>query len=295
MSFTTPTPQPTPSPSASKKPKVKKQDAQVNVEMHDTIVKGLGATGTGTTGTDTRFSITPKENAYSELDRTMIDLFGRRASASEKSAYYQALHTAEKHYATTSTSTDTSSTTTNYLFDKDSFLFEFTANLADTYIKAGKELGGKAGQTYQNLKTYAGAMGVSDDDKTTLKNTIKVIKGSADETSLKASMRKRAISLYGGLSEALNNDPTLTVKEAASDYINIMSNMLDINAQGISLHDPTLTKAINATKDGKPYAMNLNEFTSLLRNDARFQYSTTAHNEARDLASSFAQAFGFGG
>jgi hypothetical protein len=238
----------------------------------------------------------------------MILLFGRRATAAEKATYYRALNVAEKHYATVSGGSShggqtksgdsydsSSSASTNYLFDKNSFIFEFTSNLAGNYIKAGKPLGGKAGQTYDNLKSYAAAMGVSDDDKTILKNTLKVIKGVSDETALKTDYRKRAISLYGGLADSLTRDPSLTVKEAASDYINIMSNMLDINSNNISLHDPTLSKALNASKDGKPYAMNLNEFSSTLRDDSRFQFSTMAHEEARTLASSFASAFGFGG
>lgn len=287
------------------------QTADVNTPEHQQIVDLVGeffnqqnSSNSSSRSSQTSFSITPKENAYSELDQQMIALFGRRATLKEKSAYYRGLNAAEKHYATrsgdTSTSTSTGSTssgtTTNYLFNKDDFLFEFTANLADTYIKAGKPLGGKAGQVYQDFKSYAASMGVSDDDKTALKNTIKVIRGKADSISIKDNMRKRAISLYGGLADALQRDPTLTVKEAAGDYINIMSNMLDINSNNISLHDPTLSKALNAQKkNGKPYAMNLSEFTSMLRGDARFQYSTMAHTEAANLANSFAKAFGFGG
>lgn len=292
-----PTPTPSPAPTG--------QDANATTPKQKDIVLDIPKKNkskvTGKSKT-TSIVLTPKDDAYSELDREMIALFGRRATASEKSAYYKGLNAAEKHYATVTRSTEkdgdiptTETTGTNYAFSKDNFLFEFTSNLADTYIKAGKPLGGKAGEAYQQLKAYSAAMGVSDDDKTALKNTIKIVRGQADVVSLKEGMRKRAISLYGGLADALQRDPTLTVKEAASDYINIMSNMLDINANSISLHDPTLSKALNATKDGKPYAMNLNEFTTQLRSDARFQYSTMAHQEARDLASQFAQAFGFGG
>jgi len=307
--MTDPNPSPTPQPTGG--------GTDVNSpSFADKLLAGLASKGnSNTTSTKSKnvssssgVSITPKETAYSELDQNMIALFGRRATAAEKATYYRALNVAEKHYATTGSSltkgkgyssgSDTSTRTessTNYNFDKNSFIFEFTTNLASNYIKAGKTLGGKAGQTYDNLKSYAAAMGVSDDDKTILKNTLKVIKGYSDETALKTDYRKRAISLYGGLADSLQRDPTLTVKEAASDYINIMSNMLDINSNNISLHDPTLSKALNASKDGKPYAMNLNEFSSTLRDDSRFQFSTMAHEEARTLASSFASAFGFGG
>jgi len=290
------------------------QTADITTQELQDIVDSVNAnsqsksTKSGSRSSSTGLSITPKESAYSQIDREMIALFGRRATAKEKAAFFKSLNTAERHYASVSSSSSTgkvkttgdessssTSSSTDYAFDRDSFLFEFTANLASNYIKEGKPLGGKAADTYNNLKTYAAAMGVSDDYKTILKNTIKVIKGSSDENALKNDYRKRAISLYGGLADSLTRDPSLTVKEAASDYINIMSNMLDINSNSISLHDPTLSKSLNATKDGKPYKMNLNEFTSELRNDSRFQFSTMAHQEARDLAGSFAQAFGFGG
>jgi hypothetical protein len=272
-------------------------------ELIDSL-SSAGSTTTSTSSGSTRtVSITPKETAYSKLDQDIIAMFGRRATVKEKSAFFKALNAAEKRNATTSYSSGSdsgskstgSTSTTNYLFDEDSFRFEFVSNLAANYRTAGKPLGGKAGQIFESLKSYAASMGVSDTDKTIVANTLNVIRGKADETSTKANIRKRAVSLYGGLAERLNADPTLTVRDAASDYIQIMSNMLDLNGNGISLHDTTLSKALNATKDGKPYTMNLNEFSNTLRQDARFQYSTTAHNEARDLASTFASAFGFGG
>lgn len=288
------------------------QQAIIDLLNANNATNGNGSSNSRNHSTDSNTSvgITPKESAYSQLDQTMIKLFGRRATTIEKSTYYKSLNTAEKHYATVTNSSSNShpnkagdadisvgsSSSTNYLFDSSSFLFEFTANLASNYIKEGKTLGGVAGQTYDNLKTYATSMGLSNDDKSIIKSTIGIMKGTTDETSIKNAYRKRAISLYGSLAENLKADPTLTVRDAATDYINIMSNMLDINTGNISLHDPTLSKALNATnKDGKPYVMNLNEFTSNLRDDSRFQFSTTAHEEARTLASSFASAFGFGG
>lgn len=305
-----PKPSPTPSPQDSGQDSSVTTDAQKKLDAENARLKAQAKARTGKgTSSSTSFSITPKETAYSELDREMIALFGRRATGAEKSAYFKALNTAEKYYKTTSSGETTSktndlgietgststSTSTNNLFEKDSFLFEFTAGLATNYVKAGKTLGGKAGVTYDKLKAYASNMGVAYDEKSVLKDTLKVMNGSSDEEGLKQGMRKRAISLYGGLSESLQRDPTLTVKEAAGDYIQIMSNMLDINQNSISLLDPTLSKALNASKDGKPYSMNLNEFTSALRDDSRFKFSTMAHQEARDLASSFASAFGFGG
>jgi hypothetical protein len=139
-------------------------------------------------------------------------------------------------------------------------------------------------------------MGIAYDPAAALKDTIAVIKGSKDTTSINNEHRTRAIALHAGLGERLLADPSLTVRAASADYIQSMSAMLDIPAASISLNDSTLQKAINATdKNGKGKALSLNEFQQNLRQDHRFGYGTMAHNEARDMAASFASAFGFGG
>jgi len=292
----------------------------------------IAATTSGTGGTSTysmgssslttgkSFNITPKESAFTQLDQQMIAMFGRRATAAEKNAYYKALNKAEKKYASTtrnvskggtsSTTTDdgsgnqvtrggqsdrTKNKSTSYSFDNNAFLYEFTVGLAKQYIQEGQQIGGIAGQTINNLKTYAADMGVTLTDASAIVTSLDIIMGKTDENAQKESFRKRAISLYGGLAERLTQDPTLTVRDAASDYIETMATMLDLNPRNISLTDNTLAKALTATtKEGKPYTKTINEFRADLRGDTRFQYSTMAQQEAKNLGSSFAKAFGFG-
>ena len=248
------------------------------------------------------FSYTAKESAWSMLDQQMLQLFGRRATAKEKSTFYKSLHSLEKKYATTSkgktsgagNSSRQTSTSKGYSFSAPDQAFEFAVSLATDIIKSGKDLGGKAGETYNALKTYADDMGVTFNESTGIRDTLNSIKGKTDETRLKEDYRSRAISLYGGLSERLTKNPQLTVRQAASDYINTMAQMLDINPESVSLFDNTLSKALTATKDNKPYTKTLNEFRADLRADNRFQYSTMAHQEAANLGASLAKSFGFG-
>ena len=265
------------------------------------------------------YSFTPKVSAYSQLDQQMITLFGRRATLKEKAAYFKALRAAEKRYASTSSSksserggtsstTDADGNTTggssssgssssvskSFSFDTGAFLYEYSVGLATKYIQEGKTLGGLAGTTLNNLKTYASEMGVVVSDKSAISQTLNVILGKGDETTVKNDYRKRAIALYGSLADALTKNPALTVREAAQDYIQTMSSMLDLNPDRITLFDNTLSKALTATKDNKPYTKTLNEFRADLRADTRFQYGTMAQQEAKNLGSSFAKAFGFG-
>lgn len=261
-----------------------------------------GSSSYSTKSKSKSFQYTAKESAMSMLDQQMQQLFGRRATAKEKASFYKSLHAAEKKYASTNKSvgggTSTSrwdkSTSKSYSFSAPDFAYEYSVNLATNIIKSGKELGGKAGETYNSLKTYADDMGITFNEGTGVRDTLNAITGKSDETKLKNDYRNRAISLYGGLSQRLTDNPTLTVRQAASDYINTMAQMLDINPDGVSLFDNTLSKALTAHKDGKPYTKTLNEFRADLRADNRFQYSTMAHQEATNLGKSLARSFGFG-
>jgi hypothetical protein len=265
------------------------------------------------------YSFTPRESANSQLDQQMQKLFGRRATTKEKAAYFKALNAAEKKYASvtkgksserggTSSTTDadgntsggssssgqSSSVSTSYSFDQASFLYEYSVSLATKYIQQGKTLGGDAAIAFNNIKTYASDMGIVLGDKSAVAETLNIILGKKDESIVKGDYRKRAIAMYGGLASRLNENPALTVREAAADYIETMSTMLDIGTKNITLFDNTLSKALTATKDGKPYTKTLNEFRADLRADNRFQYSTMAQQEAKNLGSSFAKALGFG-
>lgn len=248
---------------------------------------------------DKSFNFTAKETAGTIVDQQFQQLFGRRATAAEKSAFFKKLRAAEKKYSTTQKGKSgkgySSSTSTSYTFSTEAFALEYATSMAIDIIKSGKELGGDAGKTYLGLKTYADNMGITFNEKTGVKEALNVILGKKDETKLKQEYRNRAISLYGGLSQRLMDNPELTVRDAATDYINTMSKMLDIDPVNISLFDNTLSKALTATKDGKPYTKTLNEFRADLRADNRFQYSTMAHEEATNLGQSMARAFGFGG
>jgi len=250
--------------------------------------------------------ITPKVSAESQLDQILVKLLGRRGTVAEKSAYVKGLNALQKQYATISSGSSSSKTTkknvdtsssssssTSYSFDENSYLLNYAEQIAGKTIAAGKPLGGTAGDAYNTLVKYANDMGLSSADA--LSNTIKIAKGDTDQTKVQNGMQKRAVALYGSFSDQLKADPTLTLKDAAQDYTNTMSQMLDIPVNSIKLTDPTISRALQATDaSGKPRMMTTNEFGNLLRDDHRFQYGAMAHKEAIDMASSFASAMGFG-
>lgn len=240
---------------------------------------------TAGSGSYSKFSITPRDSAYSQLDQEMIKLFGRRATGAEKTEFYRQLNKVEKQYA----SRGSGSTSTDYLFDKGAFLNEYVVSLAQGQLQVGKQLGGTSGATFRNIKSYADQMGIPMSDESALSTALQITKGEKDETTVMEDFRQRAIGLYAGLADRLNSNPDLTVRDAASDYIELMGKYLDINPKNVSLFDSTLTKAINFSRDGKPATKSMSEFISDLRGDERFQYGTMAHTEARNLGSSIAK------
>lgn len=285
-------------------------------------IPGTKVTSTSSSGSRSKsqsFSFTPKESAYSQLDQMIFNLFGRRASASEKSAYYKQLNAAEKRYGSkggsrggsgsTSTSTTdaagntvynetggstSASTSIDMAFDKQSFLFEYSIGLAQNYIKQGQVLGGQAGTNYQDLQDYSRNMGLTYSQGSLLDKTINSVVMGKDVIAMKQEMRDHAANLYPPFADFLKTNKDKTIRDAVDQYVEVAAQMLDVPSTKIDLNDKAMQKLLNAQKDGQPYLKNKVEFMNDLRDDSRFQYGTYARTEAKDLASGLAKAMGFG-
>lgn len=279
----------------------------------------LDTTGTPTTSRSssssrsTSLTITPKPTANAQLDSEFMKLFGYRATAAQKAAYYKALNKMEKAYATRSkgggggtttydaqgnsiSSSGSRDASTNYAFDTGLFLQEFVVNYASAEIKAGRTLGGIVGQNYATAAQYAADMGISTNPASLLKDTIDVAKGKKDLVKLQNDYRDRASIKWSAYADLIKNNPGKSLRDLTQDQLDTVSQMLDININNLSFDDTTVNKILSATnKDGKGYIMNNAEIQSFVRkNDARFQFGSMAHKEAANLANSFASSFGFG-
>jgi hypothetical protein len=285
-------------------------------------VPGTKVTSTSSSGSRSSsksFSFTPKESAYSQLDQIIFNLFGRRASASEKSTYYKNLNAAEKRYgskgrsrgssgssslsttdaAGNTTYTDiggssSASTSIDMAFDKTSFLFEYAVSLAQNYIKKGEVLGGQAGKDYQDLQDYSRNMGLTYSQGSLLNKTINSVVMGQDVIAMKQEMRDFAANLYPPFSDFLKSNKDKTIRDAVDQYVEVAASVLDIPSTKIDLNDRAMQKLLTAQKDGQPYLKNKVEFMNDLRDDTRFQYGSYARTEAKDLASGLAKAMGFG-
>jgi len=75
-----------------------------------------------------------------------------------------------------------------------------------------------------------------------------------------------------------------------SPYRNIMSSILEINPESITLNDPTLRSAIGPDKE-----MSLYEYQRALRKDPRWQYTNNAREDVSNSAFTVLRNFGFQG
>lgn len=299
------------------------KDTQPTGPIGTGFTPGSKVTSTSSSGSSNKsksFSITPRETAYSQLDQMIFNLFGRRATKQEKANYYKKLNAAEKKYASrggsksgggssTTTTTDatgettsstssgdsSSSKSTDFAFDKTSFLFEYSVGLAKSYIKKGVALGGQAGRDFQDLQEYSRNMGLTFSQDSLLGKTINSIIMKKDIVAMKQEMKDQAAALYPAFSDYLKSNKDKTIRDAVDQYVEVASQMLDVLPTKIDLNDKAMQKLLNAqTKEGKPYLKNKVEFMNDLRDDSRFQFGSYARSEANDLASGLAKAMGFG-
>ena len=145
------------------------------------------------------------------------------------------------------------------------------------------------------------AQGVRQDlTRTALANGIKLdedqistfesrLKAGEDIDAIKATIRKTA-SL--GMPDSVKQiiDSGVDLSTIYSPYRSILAQSLGINANTISLNDPTLRMAIGPDKE-----MSLYDYQKAIRTDNRWKYSQEANDEVTNMINQVKRDFGFMG
>ena len=133
-------------------------------------------------------------------------------------------------------------------------------------------------------KVYYGQ--VADD---TIQN---VLSGGMTAEDVQRQQRELAKQKYGHLSNLI--DQGLTMENIADGFRSRASQLLEKQADAIDMSTSLFEQAFNYGEPGKKRMMTDGEWETLLRTDKRFNWDTTqnAKDEARQLASTIAQAFG---
>lgn len=173
-----------------------------------------------------------------------------------------------------------------------------------TSIVNGMKMTGYSGQAlkdYQTLQAIAKANGLSLKDilpnisATTTGGDLeeavleKLALGELDVNRISQDARNLAAIGQPQVVRGLLNQG-YDLDQVYAPYKNIMSNVLELNPEQISLNDPTLRSAISDKGE-----TNLYDFQRMLRKDSRWQYTQNARQEVGDITLNVLRDFGFQG
>lgn len=150
-------------------------------------------------------------------------------------------------------------------------------------------LTGTAGKLQDTLTKYADSMGLMKSRKEVNSYVKGIMEGAVPEATATDELRKQATVLYSNFADRLNSDPSLTVRDLANPYLQVMADTLEIDPQLVKMTDPTIQNAISGTK-----LRSLTDFRNDMRADSRFATTRTAKREAVDFAQSLLKGFGYG-
>jgi hypothetical protein len=243
----------------------------------------------GPSGPQVYTTITDSGTAIAALQRNAKLLIGREVTKAEASAYVKKLNAGERAAATVTTQTGSGSTTVQKSFDGELFTLNYLIGLA-----GGKFDEGRLGSTLDGLKDLANDYGIESvlTPNQYKKYTKELLLGETDTDAIRKKFAKSAASLYSAFRTQILDDPATPVKELVSDYIGAYANLYDVDEDSVKVSD-VLTKASPSGLDGnKAEPLSLNDYRIVLRNDERFQTTSTAKREAAQLGSALARMAG---
>jgi hypothetical protein len=135
--------------------------------------------------------------------------------------------------------------------------------------------------------------GVSDKDAKAAAKSI--AKGDMTLADYTVSLQKIAIKEYPQFADRFAKDPTLTTYDIAEPIIKMLAKTWEMPEEDITMDNPLVMAYTNyAGADGKGTPPSRYDLLLKAKNDPRYQLTEEANNNARDSATSFSRAFGFG-
>lgn len=153
---------------------------------------------------------------------------------------------------------------------------------------------GQAGTTVDQLRDLAHDYGVVLDPGTLQKQVQQVLSGDQTSQGLVDLYREQAKTLYAPISDWLEKNPSMTVKDYLAPYMQAAARELGTPPDQMDLTDPKWTKVIYGADGTTP--MNLDQWTKTIRSDASYGWDKTmgAKSQALQLAAELRNAFGMG-
>ena len=239
--------------------------------------------------------ITDPVKATKDFVKLVTDYFGQdmlsKLDPKDTSDYLQQLNALEKKSGQKTVYSTKGGVTTQQQVSAgvtDADREQLALSILKKYIPGGKDIanvGGLIGSNYNTLKTLTSAYGVTLPDGDLRQLALNSLTSKTAIDDAKAKVQTLAKATYRNLAPFI--DQGLTVKDIASQYINRMSNVLEISPDGIDLNDRYIQEVLSADK-----LPSLNEFTIKLRNTPMWQKTGGAIEEAASYAKKILSDFG---
>lgn len=241
-------------------------------------------------------NLSTKTDTDQDIDDYFYSMLGRRATAAEKTDYYNAVIKEEKNaLVKQNTTADGKTTTVGEYLDADDYS-RIKANIIKPSIKGTdlEKLGTGKGEVASNvmeLKEYAASYGIRLDTKQALDKVMGVFtpSGKADIDSAKNGIKSMAKGFYGNISSLI--DEGVKPSDIANQYAYFKGRLLGLPDNTISIFDEDIQAALankDATGAQKSGVMSIREYEKLLRTSPKTKELWLKSPGAREEASGYA-------
>lgn len=250
------------------------------------LAQDLGGLGDGTSIL-LQPSISTKEDAYDYFNRLMRDYIGTDADAKDFQNYYKELNKLEKTNVSKQKTIRSGSTTTQVVTpgvtneDREELALKYVSKYIDT--KGIENAGGAIGANLRDIRKLASDYNVSLSDAEVRQYALSGLTDKNAVETVRTKIQNTAKATYQNLASFI--DQGLTVKDIASQYINRMANVLEINPETIKLDNRYVQSALTTLP-------NFTDFNKMLRNSPQWEYTNNAREEAAGYANKILQDFG---
>ena len=236
--------------------------------------KEISGTGDGTS-VFLQPSITPKQQAYEDFNTFIRDAVGVDANPKDAEQYYKELSKLEKSKVAKQVTTRSGSTTTQVATpgvtkeDRELLAAKFINRYIDT--KGVQNVGGAVGGNLSSIRKFAADYNVTLSDAEIRKYAIDALTDKNVLETAKVKIKNTAKFRYQNLAPFIDQD--LSVRDIASQYINRMANVLEVNPDTVALDNKYIDNALTNN-------LNFTDFNKLLKGSPEYPYTDGARSEA---------------
>lgn len=166
-----------------------------------------------------------------------------------------------------------------------------TAQIKWMKVLGNKKLGGTAADAERQVNGLVQAYGM-DLGKRWIGNQVeRIVEGTSSAEAVTNRLREMAKNQYAAFADQI--DGGATVDELADPYRQQMAQLLELNPSRVSVNDKMIQRAMRAKSDkGKPAAMDMADFTDMVRRDERWQYTDNAREQAMTVSTNLLRDMG---